>query len=183
MSETIGSVSSEDQLQEELEEHFEAHGWTAIREVSPHASNLKADLIVEHDSHGWFGIETKYFDGDGGGKVADAHHQIVSKYRGKRYIGNKINLWAICPYFSGFDKDEWHAQRADWRNDFVRELFCRHGIGYVNPLRSPLLIDFAYSTASYKVPVDTDRHTRHHENVDITEIKSSVEEKIERFGY
>ena len=183
MSVTIADANSENELQRKLEQHFENHGWVAIREVSPHGSNVKADLIVEHDSYGWFGIETKYFSRDGGAKLADAHHQIVSKYRGRRYIGNRINLWAICPFFTGYDSDEWHRQRAEWRSDFVREFFCRHGVGYVNPSRSPLLIDFAYSTASYKVPVDTDRQTRHHENVDIDRIRSSVKRKIEEYQY
>jgi len=184
MPRAISAVNSENELQERLEQHFERHGWVAIREASPRNSNVRADLIVSHDDYGWFGIETKYFDGDGGGKVADAHHQIVSKYRGKRYIGHRIDLWAICPYFSGWDSDDdWYKKRAKHRDQLIRELFCRHGVGYANPLRDPLLLDFAYSVAEQKVPVATDRQTRHHENVDVELIRESVTRKMREYEY
>jgi hypothetical protein len=160
VNDEIGPVSSEAELQRKLKSYFEKHNWLAVREVSPTDSRVKADLIVKHDTYGWFGIETKYFNNDGGGKVADAHHQIVSKYRGKRYINDRINLWA-----------------ASWRQQYTRELFCKHGVGYVNPRRNPLLIDFAYSVPTRKVPVDTNRETRHHTNVDIEEIRSVVKKK------
>ena len=184
MVHAIEDSYTEDTLQNRLEQYFELHGWTAIREVSPHNANVRADLIVNHDEYGWFGIETKFFDGDGGSKAADAHHQIVSKYRGKRYIRNKINLWAICPFFSGRNSnDEWHQQRANQRNQFTRELFCRHGVGYINPFREPLLIDFAYSRAECKVPVNTNRDTRHHDNVDVELIREAVSRKMDKYDY
>ena len=89
MNDEIGPVSSEAELQRNLKSYFEKHNWLAVREVSPTDSRVKADLIVKHDTYGWFGIETKYFNNDGGGKVADAHHQIISQYRGRRYINDR----------------------------------------------------------------------------------------------
>jgi len=185
VNDEIGPVSSEAELQRNLKSYFEKHNWLAVREVSPTDSRVKAELIVKHDTYGWFGIETKYFNNDGGGKVADAHHQIISQYRGKRYINDRINLWAVCPYFSGADSDgdEWHNERASWRQQYTRELFCKHGVGYVNPRRNPLLIDFAYSVPTRKVPVDTNRETRHHRNVDIEEIRAAVKKKMEKYSY
>lgn len=189
MTDVIESVSSETDLQEQLQSYFKMHDWIALREQSPvgvgSQSNVRADLIVNHDTYGWFGVETKYFNSDGGAKVADAHHQIVSKYRSRKYINHRINLWVICPYFSGSgdDSDKWHTQRANWRQSYTREFFCRHGIGFLNPHRDSLLLDFTYSDAEKKVPVDTDRETRHHRNVDIEKIRTSVERKIKKYGY
>jgi len=180
----ITDVQSENQFQKELEQYFENHGWIALREVSPHSSNNRADLIVQHDDFGWFGIETKFFDNDGGAKVADAHHQIITKYRGKKYVGNRIDLWCVAPYFSGYDTDdEWVSNRAQWRRRFTREFFCKHGVGILDISRRPLIMDFAYSMACKKVPVDSDKETRHHQNVDVQRIEKSVSKKMEKYAY
>ncbi|ERG97763.1 MAG: hypothetical protein J07HQX50_01791 [Haloquadratum sp. J07HQX50] len=135
MNAAIGPVSSERELQENLNSYFEAHDWIALREQSPKGSRVKADLIVNNKTYGWFGIETKYFTNDGGSKVADVHHQIVPKYRSKKYFTHRINLWVVCPYFSGADVegDEWQTQRANWRHSYTREFFCRHSCARQSP--------------------------------------------------
>lgn len=183
---TCGRLESEEELQVWLENYFEEHGWTAIREVSPAHSSVRADLIVNHEDYGWIGIETKYFKNDGGAKIAKAHHQITRKYRGKKYIGKRINLWAICPYFHGINSHTHRIKNSQQRlrAKMVREMFCKHGIGYIElNTRSDLLIDFAYSKAIAKIPVNGDEESRHYENVDINAIRESVQDKIERYDY
>lgn len=190
--ELCGELGSEDDLQEWLEGFFEQNGWSAIREASPHNSRCSADLIVEHDEYGWVGIETKYFHGDGGGKAADAHHQITRKYRGRTYIGERIDLWAICPYFWGIDSPDYKLKRQQQttRSKFMREMFCRHGIGFVDLNRPVLLIDFAYSQPHAKIPVGGeyasgggDYFKEYVEDVDIDRIRDAVNRKRERFDY
>lgn len=180
-----GVIESEEELQEWLESLFEDSGWTAIREVSPHGADCRADLIVGHDEYGWFGIETKYFRNDGGAKAADAHHQITQKYRGKKYIGRRINCWVVCPYFYCYNTDDYDMkqQQQKMRAEFVRELFCRHGIGYVNLDRWQLLLDFAYSQKYAKVPVGGEYLSEYIENVDVERIRSRVDEKRQRYSY
>jgi len=180
-----GQLESEEELQSWLESYFESQGWTAIREVSPHNSSVRADLIVNHDKYGWIGIEAKYFKRDGGAKIAHAHHQIINKYRGKKYLGEKIELWAICPYFYGINRPSGlGANQQRLRCRLIREMFCKHGLGYIGlDTRNDLLIDFAYSRPIAKIPVNLDEESRHYENVDIVEITESVEKKIEKYDY
>lgn len=157
-----------------------------MREVKPAHSSVRADLIVKHEKYGWIGIEAKYFKRDGGGKAAKAHHQITRKYRGKKYAGrNKIDLWAICPYFHGRNNERNrlgyrpHQQRAN----MIREMFCKHGIGYIDLTRSELLIDFSFSKANSKIPVKDDEESRHYENVDADAIRENVQDKMEEYDY
>lgn len=179
-----GQLSSEKELQVWLEDYFENHGWTAIREASPHNSNHSADLIVNHAQYGWFGIETKFFDNDGGAKAADAHHQITRKYRGRKYLGHHIDRWAVCPYFKFRNCSSADLQRQQYqRSTFLREMFCRHGIGYVDLDRWQLLLDFAYSNKSYKVPVGGQYLDDYLDAVDIEAIDKSVERKMAQYDY
>jgi len=171
---TRPSFTSEDDLQSWLESTFEDHGWTAIREVSPRTENVRADLIVQHTDYGWFGIETKIIGKSDGAKIADAHHQITRKYRGKRFIGNRINCWVVCPYFKN---------DSNGRGAYTREMFCRHGIGYFNVNWSTLRLDFSYSHGWAKVPIGGGRCERHAEKVDIDKIRDLVAEKMEVYDY
>jgi len=180
-----GELESEEELQIWLEDFFEDQGWIAIREVSPRGSDVRADLIVSHDEYGWFGIETKYMRGDGGGKIATAHHQITQKYRGQKYLGEKIDLWVICPYFWGMnspDYTEKHSQQAS-RATFTREFFCRHGIGYLDLDRYQLLLGFAYSKPWAKVPVGGEYLDDYIDDVDLDKIVESVNRKMGKYGY
>jgi hypothetical protein len=179
-------LDSEDELQEWLESHFEENGWTAIREVQPHGSDYQADLLVNHDRYGWIGIECKYFDHDGGAKIAKAHHQIVSKYRGKKYIkNNRVNLWAIAPYFKGIGAtSRYYRNQQELRQTLIREMFCAHGIGIIKLNRPILLVDFAYSQNASKIPVsESNKYDCHHNDVDIDKIRGKVEQKIKRYSY
>lgn len=183
-----GRLDSEEELQLWLEEYFEDNGWIAIREVSPHYSSYKADLIVSHDDYGWFGIETKYFEGDGGGKMADAHHQITRKYRHQHYLGEKISLWAVCPYFSGLHAagEYSNSRQQQGRATLMREFFCRHGIGYIDLDSSNVKIDFAMSSKETKVPVGGEYEKyldEYREKVDMDHIREMVSRKCERFDY
>lgn len=180
-----GVIESEEELQEWLEDFFEANGWTAIREVSPHSSNYRADLVVKNEEYGWFGIETKYMHLDGGGKIAKAHHQITEQYRGQRYLGEKIDRWVICPYFRGMNSPDYpmKERQEKIRAKFTREFFSRHGIGYIDLDRYQLLLDFAYSQPWAKVPVGGDYLEKYQENVDILKIDESVGNKIEKYSY
>lgn len=181
---SCGRLESEEELQEWLEEQFEKHGWTAIREVSPHSSSDRADLIVNHDRYGWMGIETKYFKRDGGAKIAEAHHQITKKYRGKKYIGNRINLWVFCPYFYGLNADDPFQINQQWmRARLSKEFFSKHGIGFIDLDRSDLLIDFGHSMPVEKIPVDGDEGGRYRNPVDMGEIREGVEEKMDKYEY
>ena len=179
------SLDSEDELQEWLESYFEDNGWTAIREVSPHRSNYSADLIVQHDKFGWIGIECKYFERDGGSKIAKAHHQIISKYRGEKYIkNNKIDLWCLCPYFKGIeDRSRYGRNQQELRQTLIREMFCAHGIGVLMLNRRRLLLDFAYSHRASKIPISPDDGYYGYDDVDIQRIRDIVSRKIEKYNY
>jgi hypothetical protein len=179
-----GELDNEDELQQWLEDYFEEHGWTAIREVSPHNSNQRADLIVQHDDFGWIGIETKYFDGDGGAKAAKAHHQITRQYRGKTYLTDRIDKWAICPYFWGIKSPDYIAyEQPKYRSTFIREFFCRHGIGFIDLERRDMLIDFAYSDLEMKIPVAGPQYEKFIEEVDIQKIEKYVSKKRSEYDY
>lgn len=184
----LGWPTSEQEVQDGLEQFFEKMGWTALTEVSPHHSDYRADLIVKSDEYGWFGAEIKYFDTTGASKVADAHHQIVAQYRGKKYLGNRINRWVLIPYFA--KRSGPGATTSLPRRDllqFSRELCCRHGVGIVDLTKAKydhLVLDFAYSRSECKVPVGHHEYAeRHHDNVDMDAIDEMIERKMDRLNY
>jgi hypothetical protein len=179
-----GELRSEKELQEWLEQNFEKHGWTAIREISPHNSTRRADLLVEHDDYGRIGIETKYFDGDGGAKAAKAHHQITRQYRGRTYLTDRVNKWAICPYFWGINSPDYISyQRPNIRSEFLREFFCSHGIGFIDLNRPDMLIDYAYSDRAMKIPVAGARTEKYVDAVDIEKIEDYISRKRSKYDY
>jgi len=156
--ELCGVLDSEDALQEWLESAFEDAGWTAIREVSPVGSNYRADLIVQHDDYGWFGVETKYIGSSQGPiDMAKAHHQIVEKYRGRKYINTKIDLWLVCPYIkygtADYSPDDnWRRQK--WNQIYhMRQFFQHVGIGWINLDYYSLDLDFIEADSAGSIPV------------------------------
>jgi hypothetical protein len=204
-----GQINSEDELQEWLEKRFEDAGWTAIREVSPHRSNYRADLIVEHDNFGWFGIETKFIGKSQGPiDMAKAHHQITQKYRGKKYINNKIDLWAVCPYIKygsleTLPRDEQNGEN-NWRRRkrtqvYDTRVFFQHsGIGWIELDTYSLEIEFIESDSQGSVPVgylaptekvqrNRDRYAgyvgRRREDCDIERIREWAAGKVENAPY
>ena len=167
---TLPDFPNEDALQTWLEDYFESHGWTAIREVSPHNSNHRADLLVHHDDYDWIGIECKHMKSPRAGrKVAEAMDQIISKYRGRKYIGNRVDLWAFCPYFYKDNADRQPQQT-------IREMLCYYGIGVLFTDRADLRIDFAYSDRDTKIQVENPSGDRYG---DITAIRESVSPKLD----
>lgn len=154
--ELCGVIDSEDELQQWLETTFETVGWTAIREVSPHSSNHRADLIVRHDNYGWVGIETKYIKDDVQ-KLPEAHHQIIQKYRNRRYIGERIELWAVCPYVERYntESDETPDYYERRRRSLIRDqkgFFDAAGIGWINLDHYHLNIQFVESRDYGRIP-------------------------------
>ena len=128
---------NEDECQEWLESFFEKKGWTAIREVSPHGESVRADLIVRHEDHGWVGVEVKYLDSsDCGGAIGDAIQQVYNKYHGKKYIGNRINVWCVAPYYR-VEHMSHHGQESRTRN-FVNSF----NLGYLSLGKSKLMMNF-----------------------------------------
>ena len=91
---------------------FEENCWTARQEVSPRESEDQADLIVSHEQYGWFGIETKHLYGDGGGTIAEAHHQIKKISRNGIFRWED-RPWAICPYLWGINSPDYPQKISD----------------------------------------------------------------------
>jgi hypothetical protein len=140
--------SNEDQFQEWLQHIFRSHGWKAFREVSPAATNYRADLLVHHESCGWIGIECKYMSSPRcGSKVGEAIEQIITKYRGEVYphTTGPVDLWAMAPYYY---KDEGYGPDP---NTTTREVLCHFGIATIWPRKKGMKIDFAYSSSETKI--------------------------------
>lgn len=176
-------LESEDEVQAWLKSEFEEAGWTAIREVSPAFSDYRADLIVQHQDYGWIGIEVKHCStsDNSGGVLAEGFRQITQQYRGRTYINEQIDLWAIAPYFYSKHQDREHDYGAPEK--FVREFFCYFGIGYINFSRSQLMIDFAYSNRDTKIWVSdvSGRDNEYHDSYgDIDSVENSVSPKLNR---
>jgi hypothetical protein len=201
--ELCGVLESEDELQEWLEAAFEDSGWTAIREVSPVGSDYRADLIVQHDNHGWFGIETKFIgDSQGPIDMAKAHHQIVQKYRGRKYIKNRIDLWLVCPYIK-YGEDS-TAPNHSWRREkwnqiyHMRQFFQHAGIGWINLDHYSLDLDFIEADSSGSIPVgklaDSEKVRRNRErykqytaeraeNADVSQVRKWAARKVKKAPY
>ena len=185
----LADLSNEDELQQYLEERFESAGWDAIREVKPDRSDYRVDLLLLHPEYGRIGVETKYIrPGDGGRVFAEACQQIVGQYWHQKYLGEKVTLWAVAPYFEVGHRpdelDEWASGHTMGRQQFVREFFCRLGIGFINLSGFYAIIDFAYSVPEYKIPgfgMGRPVPERHYENVDPDAIRESVQAKRDEF--
>jgi len=206
--ELCGQIDSEDELQEWLESAFEESGWTAIREASPHFSDYRADLIVQHDNYGWFGIETKYIGSSQGPiDMAKAHHQIVNQYRGKKYVGNRIDLWLVCPYvkYSTAEdmrepvpgEDSWRSSKKEQIQQ-MRQFFQHSGIGWIELNHYSLDLDFIESKRTGCIPVGklgvTERVRKNKskyqrivderaQNVDVSDIRSWAHSKVQNAPY
>jgi hypothetical protein len=180
----ISELDDEDELQRYLKEQFDNKGWDVSREVSPDESNYRVDLLLTHLTIGRIGIETKYVGvGDGPTSIARAYEQITDQYWDKRYSGEKILLWAICPYFERAyidDEDGYNHQQVTFRSRWTANFFGHFGIGYLRVDRRYTLIDYGYSTSKRKIPafpVTDDIPFRYYENIDIENIRASVRDK------
>lgn len=126
---------TEQEFQDYLERKFEENGYTAIQEVSPHRSNYRADLLLIHDEFGRIGLELKRLTG--GSDAGKAHQQIVRQYSGKRYISERVNLWAFAPYMPKLQSAQMRQHRDQQRFqggklEVLEHFFQRCGIGVLN---------------------------------------------------
>lgn len=125
---------TEQEFQDFLERKFEENGFTAIQEVSPHRSNYRADLLLMHDEFGRIGLELKRLTG--GSDAGRAHQQIVRQYSGKRYIGERVNLWAFAPYMPKLQYSIMTEGRSTkfqgGKLEVLEHFFQRYGIGVLN---------------------------------------------------
>jgi hypothetical protein len=186
--EDLYEIDDEEQLQFWLKSRLKENDWRVTREAKVRNSLNRADIIAEHPQFGSLGIETKFFARDGGAKVADAHHQIVSKYRGQHYYTHgTVDLWAFCPCFKYMHREDlsdingFYQKRGVKRQQFAREFFCRHGIGFISLDRKDLRADFNHSDRECKIPI-TAFHEYDHET-DIAKIQDLVGRKMEDFDY
>ena len=192
----------EDDLQRWLAKQFDDNGWYVERELESQSSEGRADIVAKHDEYGWFGVETKFFDNTGGAAFADAHHQIVKKYRNERFLGEDILAWSVCAYFPEMRRDilgddDLLGNRAKHISKFMREAFCRHGIGYIHLDKWVTEMDFGYSNSWAKVPisyqtVDNDkpwdtgyegRFSERKEEADAEKIRARIRRKMKEYPY
>jgi len=167
--------NSEDEVQSWLKSVFESHGWDAIREVSPHHSDRRADLLVQNSEFGWVGIEVKHLRStDQGGKIGKAIQQILNRYQGRKFIGESVDVWCLAPYYQ--------AQNIGHRSHehTIRSVVNSFGVGYLNLGHNRLMMEFDYNTGDRKIfighlpdyPYDNSQH--YEDYGDMREIKSYV---------
>jgi hypothetical protein len=125
---------SEQEFQDYLEQKFEAAGFTALQEVSPHNSRYRADLLLIHDDLGKIGLELKRLTG--GADAGRAHQQIVRQYSGRQYLGDEVRLWAFAPYIPKLQHDEMvdnrNASFQQGKLEVLEHFFQQYGIGVLN---------------------------------------------------
>jgi len=177
---TIQDIGDESDYKDFLEDYFSDHGWTVIREEAPAGTGYSADMLIEDDELGWFGIEAKVTN-YGGSQPAAAHHQIVKKYRGRMYIGHRINRWIYAPFYQYPEGAKLSTDIPDpQRQSIVTELICpffsKHGIGYLDPFR--WVIKFQLHDPKYTISIQDDvNHT------DIDKIDSYVNKQMQEYSY
>ena len=87
--------NSELDFQNNFAERLERYGWDVRREVWSDCGSGRADVIIEHTSIGRIAFELKMMDGATGKPAAEAVKQL-SKYRGLKFDGEPIDLWALA---------------------------------------------------------------------------------------
>jgi len=173
-------ITNELIFQEYLENYFEWNGWRVVREARPAGSECRADLLVEHDQHGWFGIETK-FTNHGGRKMAEAHHQIITKYMDRTYFGHKIDLWVYAPFYYFYDGTGQPTSfvEVNYLIELTQGFFQRHGIGFLRKIGHDWEMQFELSTASHYVGIrrNSDRCP------DVSKIRETVTKRKDQYSY
>jgi len=177
---TIHDIGDESDYKDFLEEYFSDYGWTVIREEAPAGTGYSADMLIEDDELGWFGIEAKVTN-YGGSQPAAAHHQIVKKYRGRMYIGHRIDRWIYAPFYEyAADADDSTDIPDPQRQHIVTELMCsffnKHGIGYLDPFRWN--IKFRYLDPEYTVSIQDDTSS-----AVMSAIDSYLKRQMEEYSY
>jgi len=177
---TIQDIGDESDYKDFLEDYFSDHGWTVIREEAPAGTGYSADMLIEDDELGWFGIEAKVTN-YGGSQPAAAHHQIVNKYRARMYIGHRIDRWIYAPFYEyAADADDSTDIPDPQRQHIVTELMCsffnKHGIGYLDPFRWN--IKFRYLDPDYTVSIQDDTSS-----VLMSSIDGYLKKQMEEYSY
>jgi len=193
--ESLKWLTEEDEFQEWLAEQFRDAGWDVEREAesdntTPNGGRYKADLIIRNDLIGDepIGIECKYVNSlRSGSSIGRALQQITNRYGPSTFGGEQVDLWAVCPFIKAQIKDSETDARNRVTNmasvttqQFVREMLCQYGIGFLSPAGSYAVIDFGYSVAHRKVPAFGLRNPvpeRHLKNVDLQKTVEAVREK------
>jgi hypothetical protein len=155
----LPEFETEYQLQEWLESQFEDFGWTAIREVSPRHSRVKCDLLVRPpDDPFWIGVETKLLRSTAqAGRIGRAIQQVLNRYQGKEFLGNRVELWSIAPYFT-----RQNVEGANRTTERVLQMFANSfGVGYLGLGGARLRIKWQYSDHSKMIWVGQ-RETEHY---------------------
>lgn len=156
-----------------------------MREVRPDRSKYKVDMILIHKKFPRIGIEVKYLrPGEGGSVLADAHKQIVNQYWDKKYLGEKIDLWAIAVYGNKFTYDNaeqgGYRARYEMKVEFAQNFFNRWGIGFLR-LGEIALIEWAQGgRGELKMPafpIESSIPMRHYEKFDPEAVLKSVRRK------
>jgi hypothetical protein len=176
----IQDIDVESDYKDFLEDLFSDHGWTVLREQPPAGTDYSADMLIEHDELGWFGIEAKVTN-YGGRQPAAAHHQIVKKYRGRMYIGHRIDRWVYAPFYqypegAKLSTDIPDPQRQSIVTELVCPFFSKHGIGYLDPFR--WVIKFQLHDPKYTISIQDEVN---HTNID--KIDSYVDKQMQEYSY
>lgn len=178
----LDKLNDEDELQVYLKDQFETQGWNVRREVRPDGSENRVDLILSHGVFGRIGVETKYVGRKGGDIVpAKGHHQITQQYWNETYGGDKIALWALCPYIvSDYDESvrQYTETVLDRRHKAARSYCNQYGIGYLELTTNFTRIEYAENVRARRIPafpVESEIPPKDYRDVDIDAIRELVE--------
>jgi hypothetical protein len=176
-------IENEYEWQDYLERYFEWNDWTVVREAKPAGTEYRADLLVEHDQYGWFGIETK-FANLGGRKMAEAHHQIVKKYRNRTYFGHKIDLWVYAPFYSFYKKPKsMDFVDRKYLIELTQGFFQRHGIGFLRcgSAKGAGYWEMQFELSSSDCFVGIERNSKRDPNM--KSIRQTVQLRADQYSY
>lgn len=183
----LDELNNENELQIYLKEQFESQGWNVRREVCPDKSESRVDLILSHDVFGRIGVETKYVGKRGGDIIlAQGHHQITQQYWNETYDGDKIALWALCPYItSSYDEsiEQYTKTVLDRRHKAARSYCNQYGIGYLELTTHFTRIEYAENVRARRIPafpVESEIPPKDYRDVDIDAIRDLVENRRKR---
>lgn len=179
-----GPLSDETELHVWLRDYFRDNGWTAARDVRSDDSRVRIDLVVDHPTYGRVGVVAPYFGDDAGSDAAAVHHRITRRYRDESVDGERIELWALCPYWTGINGDsKFFRLQQRHRSNFTREFFAQHGIGYIDLQRPTVVVNVGHDEPGYEIPVGGRDAERYGDEVDIEAIRRVVAERVDRFDY
>lgn len=179
---TVGGINSETALVDFLDQGLSSHGWHTDREVSPKGYDYRVDLIASHEVFGRIGIEAKHITkaGGGGKKIARAHEQITRQYWDKEYSGEKILLWAVCPFFSRlYGKIGEGQKKSIWAYEkLTAEIFRHYGVGFVSITEQYANIRYGHGPITDSIPLfPIERDLPEVDEHDVAEIREKVKDK------